>query len=64
MEKRILKQWLKAGYIDRNVFYNTEAGTPQGGIASPVLANLALDGLEQPSPTSPIAGRNDKPSCI
>jgi RNA-directed DNA polymerase len=46
MEKRILKQWLKAGYIDRNVFYNTEAGTPQGGIASPVLANTALDGLE------------------
>ncbi|MDY7077225.1 MAG: group II intron reverse transcriptase/maturase [Chloroflexota bacterium] len=46
MEKRILKQWLKAGYIDRNVFYDTEAGTPQGGIASPVLANMALDGLE------------------
>jgi RNA-directed DNA polymerase len=46
MEKRILKQWLKAGYIDRDVFYNTEAGTPQGGIASPVLANMTLDGLE------------------
>jgi RNA-directed DNA polymerase len=46
MEKRILEQWLKAGYIDRNVFYNTEAGTPQGGIASPVLANMTLDGLE------------------
>ncbi len=46
MEKRILKQWLKAGYIDRNVFYNTKAGTPQGGIASPVLANMTLDGLE------------------
>jgi RNA-directed DNA polymerase len=46
MEKRILRQWLKAGYIDRNVFYYTEAGTPQGGIASPVLANMTLDGLE------------------
>ena len=46
MEKRILKQWLKAGYIDRKVFYHTEAGTPQGGIASPLLANMALDGLE------------------
>jgi RNA-directed DNA polymerase len=46
MDKRILKQWLKAGYIDRNVFHKTEAGTPQGGIASPVLANMALDGLE------------------
>ena len=46
MEKRILRQWLKAGYIDRNVYYDTEAGTPQGGIASPVLANMTLDGLE------------------
>jgi RNA-directed DNA polymerase len=46
MEKRILKQWLKAGYIDQNVFYDTEAGTPQGGVASPVLANTTLDGLE------------------
>ena len=46
MEKCILKQWLKAGYIDQDVFYNTETGTPQGGIASPVLANTALDGLE------------------
>jgi RNA-directed DNA polymerase len=46
MEKRILKQWLEAGYIDRNVFCRIEAGTPQGGIASPVLANMTLDGLE------------------
>jgi RNA-directed DNA polymerase len=46
MDKRILKQWLKAGYIERKTFHHTEAGTPQGGIASPVLANLTLDGLE------------------
>jgi RNA-directed DNA polymerase len=46
IEKRILKQWLKAGYIDRNVFYHTEDGTPQGGPISPVLANMTLDGLE------------------
>ena len=46
MEKGILKQWLKAGYIDRNVYYQTENGTPQGSPISPVLANLALDGLE------------------
>ncbi len=46
IEKRILKQWLKAGYIDRNVFCNTHEGTPQGGIISPVLANMVLDGLE------------------
>jgi RNA-directed DNA polymerase len=46
MEKHILKQWLKCGYIDRGVLYDTKNGTPQGGIASPVLANMALDGLE------------------
>jgi RNA-directed DNA polymerase len=46
MEKGILWQWLKAGYIDRKVYHNTKAGTPQGSPASPVLANLALDGLE------------------
>jgi len=46
MDKRILQQWLKAGYIHQNVLYPTDAGTPQGGIVSPVLANLTLDGLE------------------
>jgi RNA-directed DNA polymerase len=47
MERSILHKWLKAGFMDRSVFYPTESGTPQGGIASPVLANLALDGLEK-----------------
>ena len=46
MEKAVLKQWLEAGYIEQDTFHKTEAGTPQGGIISPVLANLALDGLE------------------
>jgi RNA-directed DNA polymerase len=46
MDKKILKAWLEAGYIDRGVLYATEAGTPQGGIASPWLANMTLDGLE------------------
>ncbi len=46
MDKQILKKWLKAGFIDRRTFYDTEAGTPQGGIISPVLANMTLDGLE------------------
>jgi RNA-directed DNA polymerase len=32
MEKAILKKWLKSGYIDKNVFYPTEEGTPQGGL--------------------------------
>jgi RNA-directed DNA polymerase len=47
MEKAILRKWLKAGFMERHVFNPTEEGTPQGGIISPVLANMALDGLEQ-----------------
>ena len=46
MDKKILLQWLKAGYIHKRILYPTEAGTPQGGICSPTLANMTLDGLE------------------
>lgn len=47
MDKAILRKWLKAGYVENRTLFPTEAGTPQGGIISPVLANLALDGLER-----------------
>jgi RNA-directed DNA polymerase len=47
MDKTILQRWLKAGFMDQQVLYPTEEGAPQGGICSPVLANLALDGLER-----------------
>ena len=47
MDRVMLKKWLKAGFIDKQVLYPTEAGVPQGGICSPVIANLALDGLER-----------------
>jgi RNA-directed DNA polymerase len=46
MDRPILEQWLKAGYMEHNRLFPTIAGTPQGGIASPVLANLTLDGME------------------
>jgi RNA-directed DNA polymerase len=46
IQPAILRQWLKAGFIDRQVLYSTEVGTPQGGICSPVLMNMTLDGLE------------------
>lgn len=47
MNKVILKKWLKAGYMERDVFNITDMGTPQGGICSPVLANMTLDTLEK-----------------
>ena len=47
MDKTILRKWLAAGYMEKGVLYPTEAGTPQGSIASPVLANMTLDGLEE-----------------
>ncbi len=47
MDKAILRKWLAAGYLEDSVLHPTEEGTPQGGIISPVLANLTLDGLER-----------------
>lgn len=47
MDKAILHKWLKAGYVESRQLFPTEAGTPQGGIISPTLANRALDGLEE-----------------
>jgi len=46
MDKRILRQWLKSGYLEQGTFRQTDKGTPQGGIISPVIANQALDRLE------------------
>jgi RNA-directed DNA polymerase len=46
MDKVILHRWLKAGYLEKGVFFATTEGTPQGGIISPALANATLDGLE------------------
>jgi RNA-directed DNA polymerase len=46
-DKAMLRKWLKAGYIDQGQLFPTEAGTPQGGIISPTVANLTLDGLEE-----------------
>ena len=46
MDKGILNQWLKSGYMENSLLHPTVAGTPQGGNISPIYANMALDGLE------------------
>jgi RNA-directed DNA polymerase len=46
MDRVILRKWLQAGFIEKDVFGATTEGTPQGGICSPALANRTLDGLE------------------
>jgi RNA-directed DNA polymerase len=46
VNKTILNKWLKAGYIEKGKLFPTNKGTPQGGIVSPVIMNMVLDGLE------------------
>ncbi|MDE2608542.1 MAG: group II intron reverse transcriptase/maturase [Burkholderiales bacterium] len=47
MDRVILRKWLKAGLVYKGQLQATEAGTPQGGIISPTLANITLNGLER-----------------
>jgi RNA-directed DNA polymerase len=44
--QRLIKRWLNAGIIDKGVFTETDRGTQQGSVISPLLANIALHGLE------------------
>ena len=50
--RHAVKAWLKAGVLDKHVFASTEEGTPQGGVISPLLANIALHGMEQAAASS------------
>lgn len=47
VEKKILEQWLKCGFIEKRKLFPTRAGSPQGGVISPTLCNMTLDGLEK-----------------
>jgi RNA-directed DNA polymerase len=47
MDRQILRQWLKAGYWEKGQLFPTRKGTPQGGVISPLLANIALDGMQK-----------------
>lgn len=47
MDKSILKQFLKAGFVFKGDLFPTEDGAPQGGVISPILANMTLDGMQR-----------------
>jgi RNA-directed DNA polymerase len=47
MDQSLLRRWLKAGFLEKQTWFATTEGTPQGGIISPVLANRTLDGLQR-----------------
>ena len=47
MNKGVLSQWLKSGYMEKGKFYDSESGTPQGSVISPTLSNMVLDGLSK-----------------
>jgi RNA-directed DNA polymerase len=63
MDRGTLRKWLKAGYVEQDGWQPTATGAPQGGIISPALCHLTLDGLERAlqerfTPTEKIGKRN------
>ena len=60
--RRQIQAWLKAGYLEHGQFFSTTEGTPQGAICSPLVANVALDGLaERLASRFPYPGRRSRP---
>jgi RNA-directed DNA polymerase len=58
--RRLVKGWLKAGVMDDLELSPTQAGTPQGGVVSPLLANIALYGLEEALVTAYMDGKKTR----
>jgi RNA-directed DNA polymerase len=61
--KEGIQAWLKAGVIDNGVFEETTKGTPQGGVISPLLANIALHGMEV-AVKGAFQGKEGKPNFV
>jgi RNA-directed DNA polymerase len=57
---RLVVAFLKAGVLSEGTFVRSDAGTPQGGILSPLLANIALSVIEEPERRAKEARKNDK----
>jgi RNA-directed DNA polymerase len=58
--RKQIKVWLKSGVMDKGVLSNTEEGTPQGGVISPLLANISLHGFEDSITSHGEKYRDDK----
>ncbi len=60
--RQIIRRWLKAGVVEFGDWYETLSGTPQGGVISPLLANIALDGIERVFGMETLAGTYASPA--
>jgi RNA-directed DNA polymerase len=59
----VIRRWLKAGVVEFGRYQESIAGTPQGGIISPLLANIALDGMERLFGSENARGKQVRPSA-